>query len=61
MNDRLSSTGVKAGIAKRLQVLSTPPASATSDMKKMYGKVMRVSCTVSSNLPASAEKPGAVA
>ena len=36
-----------------------PPDSATSDMNRMYGKVMRVSVTVSSNLPASAEKPGA--
>ena len=59
MKARLSSTGVNAGIANRLQVLSTPPASATSDMKKMYGKVMRVSSTVSSNLPGSPEKPGA--
>lgn len=31
----LSSTGVKAGTAKRPQVLSTPPASATSDMNRM--------------------------
>ena len=59
MNERFSSTGVKAGRAKRLQLLSKPPASATSDMKKMYGKVIRVSVTVSSNLPASALKPGA--
>jgi len=31
----LSSTGVAAGTAKRFQVLSTPAASATSDMKPM--------------------------
>ena len=35
MKQRFSSTGVKAGIAKRLQVLSTPAASATSDMNRM--------------------------
>ena len=35
MKARLSSTGVKAGSAKRLMVLRMPPASATSDMKKM--------------------------
>ncbi len=35
MKERFSSTGVKAGMAKRLQVLSVPPASATSAMKKM--------------------------
>ena len=32
---RLSSTGVKAGTAKRFQVLSTPEASATMDMQPM--------------------------
>ena len=32
---RFSSTGVNAGIAKRFQVLSTPEASATIDMKPM--------------------------
>ena len=35
MNDRFSSVGVSAGIAKRLQVLRTPPASDTSEMKRM--------------------------
>ncbi len=30
-----SSTGVIAGTAKRLQVLSTPEAKATSDMQMM--------------------------
>jgi hypothetical protein len=59
MKERLSRTGVKAGRAKRLQLLSRPPASATSDMKRMYGKVIRVSATVSSNFSASAAKPGA--
>ena len=58
--DRLSSTGVKAGTAKRLQVLRMPAASATSAMNKMYGNVMRVSSTVNANLSGSAAKPGAV-
>ena len=35
MKLRLSSTGVKAGMAKRLQVLRMPPARATSDMNRM--------------------------
>ena len=30
-----SSTGVKAGMAKRLKVFRMPPAMATSDMKRM--------------------------
>ncbi len=33
--DRLSSTGVKAGTAKRRQVFSTPEANAIRDMQKM--------------------------
>jgi len=49
MNETLSSTGVNAGTANRLQVLSTPAASATSEMNRMYGKVMRSNCTMSSN------------
>ena len=32
---RFNSTGVKAGTAKRFQVLSTPEASATIDMNPM--------------------------
>jgi hypothetical protein len=32
---RFRSTGVAAGTAKRRQVLSTPAASATSDMQPM--------------------------
>jgi hypothetical protein len=35
MKVRLSSTGVKAGNANRLQLLRMPPDSATSDMKKI--------------------------
>ncbi len=35
MKDRFSNTGVKAGRAKRLQVLRTPAESATSDMNRM--------------------------
>jgi len=35
ITDRLSSTGVTAGTAKRLQVLRMPALSATSDMKPM--------------------------
>src|SRR5258706_12960870 len=60
MNERLSSTGVNAGTAKRLQVLSTPAASATREMKTMYGKVMRSICAVSANFSGSPAKPGAV-
>jgi hypothetical protein len=59
MNETLSSTGVNAGTAKRLQVLRMPPASATSDMKRMYGKVMRVRLTVRANFSGSSVKPGA--
>jgi hypothetical protein len=35
MKDRFSSVGVSAGIANRLQVLRTPPANETSEMKRM--------------------------
>ena len=35
MKERFSRTGVKAGSAKRLQVLRMPAASATSDMNRM--------------------------
>jgi len=35
IRDTFSSTGVKAGTEKRLQVLSTPAARATRDMKAM--------------------------
>ena len=35
MNETFSSTGVNAGTANRLQVFSTPAASATSEMKTM--------------------------
>jgi hypothetical protein len=35
MNDTLSSAGVSAGTAKRLQVLRMPAASATSEMNRM--------------------------
>jgi hypothetical protein len=35
MKETLSRTGVKAGTQNRLQVLSTPPASAVKEMKKI--------------------------
>ena len=59
MKATLSSAGVIAGTEKRFQVLSTPAANATSEMKAMYGKVMRSIVTVSSNFAGSAAKPGA--
>ena len=46
---RFNSTGVTAGMAKRFQVLSTPAASDTSDMKPMYGNITRVITTAESN------------
>ncbi|MNC99480.1 hypothetical protein D3C83_177880 [compost metagenome] len=52
---------MSAGIVKRLQVFRMPAASDTSEMKTMYGKVMRSSWTVSANFPGSAANPGAVA
>jgi hypothetical protein len=60
MKQTLSSAGVIAGTAKRFQVLRMPAESATSEMKRMYGKVMRSSSTVSANFSGSAAKPGAV-
>jgi hypothetical protein len=59
MNATFSSTGVNAGIEKRFHVLRTPAASATSEMNRMYGKVILSIRTVSSNLPGSAANPGA--
>ena len=60
MNATLRSVGVNAGIANRLQVLRMPAASETSEMKRMYGKVMRSIVTVRPNFSGSAAKPGAV-
>jgi len=37
-----------------------PAATDTSEMKKMYGEVMRSNCTVRSNFSASLRKPGAL-
>src|SRR5699024_9469687 len=48
---RLSSMGVKAGMAKRLQVLSTPLAKATNDMHRMYGNIARVIQIAAKNAP----------
>ena len=59
MKATFSSAGVIAGTEKRFQVLSTPAENATSEMKAIYGNVMRSIRTVSSNLPGSAAKPGA--
>src|SRR5450759_3359038 len=36
-----------------------PAATATSEMKKIYGEVMRSNCTVRTNFAASLRKPGA--
>ena len=47
--DRFSSTGVKAGTAKRRQVFSTPDAKAISDMHRMYGNITRVIQTAAPN------------
>jgi hypothetical protein len=44
----LSSTGDAAGTANLRQVLRMPPASATSDMKPMYGNIQRVMITAES-------------
>ncbi len=60
MNATLSSVGVNAGIAKRLQVLRMPPASDTSEMNRMYGNVTRSIAVVSWNFSPSAAKPGAL-
>ena len=60
MNATLSSAGVNAGTANRLHVLRIPAASETSEMKRMYGKVIRSIVTVSANLSESAAKPGAL-
>ena len=45
---RFRSTGVAAGTAKRRQVLRTPAESETSEMKPMYGNMIRVMTTASS-------------
>ena len=60
MNATLRSVGVNAGTANRLQVFRIPAASETSEMKRMYGKVIRSIVTVSANLSGSAAKPGAL-
>ena len=60
MNATLSSAGVIAGTEKRFQVFRMPAESDTSEMKTMYGKVMRSSCTVMANFSGSLAKPGAV-
>ena len=61
MIDRLSSTGVTAGMAKRWKTFSTPPASETSDTNNRYGNTMRIICAVSSTLPGVRSKPEASA
>ena len=47
MIERLSSTGVNAGIAKRRYTFSTPPASEVSEMNRMYGNTTRIRSAVS--------------
>ncbi len=61
MIERLSSTGVKAGIANRRNTFSTPPAREISDTNRMYGNTMRMSSAVSSTLPGVRAKPDASA
>ena len=59
ISDRFSSTGVKAGTAKRFQVLSTLPAKAVSEINSRYGNVSRSMSVVSASLSGSRAKPGA--
>jgi hypothetical protein len=54
---RFNRTGVAAGTAKRFQVFRMPAASATSDMKPMYGNIQRVMKTAASKLRGSCWKP----
>ena len=42
MKQTFNSTGANAGTAKCRQVLSTPAASATSEIIRMYGNIQRV-------------------
>ena len=60
MNATLRSVGVNAGTANRLQVLRIPAASETSEMNRMYGKVIRSIVTVRPNFSGLAANPGAV-
>ncbi len=39
---RFSNTGVKAGTANLRQVLRMPDASATSEIRPIYGNITRV-------------------
>jgi len=55
MKERLSSTGVKRQ-GEATQVLSTPAASATSDMNQDVGEGDAGEFDVSANLSASAAK-----
>ena len=59
MRDIFNKTGVKAGIAKFLYVLSMLPANAVSDMKNIYGKVILSKSLAKLLLLASFKKPGA--
>jgi hypothetical protein len=57
MNERFSSTGVKAGTLKRPHVLSRPAEKETRETKRMYGKQILNIATVSANLSGSFAKP----
>ena len=59
MIDRFSITGVNAGIAKRRNTFSTPPASETSDTNRMYGNTILIMSAVSSTFPGVRAKPPA--
>ena len=61
MNDRLSSTGVNAGMENLLYVLRMLPTNDDSEISRIYGKIMGNNCTAKSKrvLPCRA-KPLAV-
>ncbi len=60
MNARFSSTGVTAGMRNSRQVLRMPPASATNDMKPMYGNITRVISTEAWKASGLSVKPVAI-
>ena len=59
MEPRLKKLEAMAGAPKMCLALSIPIASAASDTIRMNGYMIRVSLTVSSNLPGTAWEPAA--
>ena len=57
---RFKKTGVTAGTANRPRALRMPPAMATSEIKKRYGKVNRKAATVATYFSDCSTKPGAI-